>query len=126
MTASGISAAIAKRAADEQPERHARQEHDGDTARGDHQRGAEIGLQHDQRGRHGDHRQCRPDRAEPPRFVRRQQIVEARDREHDGGLHQFGGLQPHDPQIEPTLAAPAYRAEQFDENEQDDEHAVNG
>ncbi|PAV70536.1 hypothetical protein WR25_16397 [Diploscapter pachys] len=112
-----------ERATDEQAHRNTRQEHHRDAAAGDHQRGAEIGLLGDQRGRNADQQAGRPDRAEAPRLAGREHVVEARAGQHDGGLHEFGWLQL-DADVEPALAAAAYRADQFNQHQRNDDDDI--
>ena len=62
------------------------------------------------------------ERGPAARVAWRQLRIEARERHDDRDLHQFGGLQVHEAQVEPALAAAADKAEQFDRDQQD-QHA---
>ena len=103
----------------EPPERQAGDEHHHDPADADRERGAEIGLQHDERGRQPDHHQRGPQRGEGARIARRKLRIEARERDDDRDLHQLRRLEVHETEVEPSLAAPADETKQLDRDQQD-------
>ena len=57
----------------------------------------------------------RPDRAPAPDVAGRQQLVEAREDQHDRRLHELARLQADEAEVEPALGALADEADSFDE-----------
>jgi len=111
---------------DEKAQGDARQEHHGDTPGHHRDRGAEIGLSHDEEPGHADQHQRRPDRRPAARLPNGQHLVEARNGEHHQRFHEFGRLQPDETQFDPALAAAFHRACELDEQQQYRKHCISG
>jgi hypothetical protein len=98
------------------PPREPGEEHGEHAARGDQQRGAKVGLLRDQQGgradQHGQCQQCRPARRQ---FAR----VQVPRRHHrQGQLDEFGRLEAHEPQVQPTIGAAALAEDRDDDQQQ--------
>ena len=110
----------------EQPQRHAGEVHRHDPAERDHQRGAEIGLDHHQHEGHADHHRGGNNGLQPARVDYRDEIVIAGEREDDHRLHQLRRLEADDLEIQPAPAAAADRAKRLDADQADAEEAEQG
>ena len=102
---------------DEQAQRQAGQKHDGDAARQDHRRSAQIRLYQHQRPGNADQHQRGPDGVPAAYFPYWQHRIEAGDRQHDDRLHEFRRLQLHEAQVDPALTAAGDAADQFHQHQ---------
>jgi len=75
--------------------------------------GAEVRLHEHQHERQADQYQSGPDRIPCPYLAHRQLRIKTRDGKDDDRFHEFGWLQLHEAEVDPSLAAPRHAAHQF-------------
>ena len=122
---SAAATATAPAGRQEIPHRQAGEEHHRDPAQQHHRRGAEVGLDEDQRDRGRSTSAAAGHSAAPaPDVAGREQVVEAREDEHDRRLHEFGRLEADEAEVEPALRALADEADHLDDDQQDEDHDI--
>ena len=108
----------------ELPDPHAGHEQEADTAGAQHDRGAEIGLDQDQGNGGADHQQRRDQEERPLHLLEPDGVEVAGQRQDQRHLHELGGLDLDEAEIEPALGALVDLAQDVHRHQQRDGEGV--